>query len=1040
MKTGNRLLILALIFTLAASLAAAPKAKKGFVKVLVQHGTSTSAPDQLLVGIAGEVVQRYESYTVVQIEQKELKAFAERAELQGVEIQTADHFDQIYLPSAVADARLGTRGSHPARALAEGLPPGRDRLYVVQFVGPILPEWQDAVKNAGAKVFTYVQFNSLIVAASGDTATTIAALPYVQYLDAFQSFTKDQKTKKKHGEVREYVIHLADVPGVEHDLRTIANWGSSVGEPRRGIENELRVSVRLDGGRIDQVLDLPLVVGISSPIRASFSDERVAAATAGLIMPESGQPRSNPHYKDWLSSVCSYCSNLQSEGFYVGIADTGLNGGSGSGADHHPDIPAWRINWGSNFNSSANWYYSPTLADVLGHGSAVAGVIGGNPSSTTGQTDEGGFFYGTGIAPSSGIFVTAIDVSFDGLTPVADSVGDATANGVWVQNHSYNRYTHPSDAGTCAEFFDGLYEAMSQEFDQAVIDHGVTITTSAGNRDQQPEHPSGCGSPYIIGPLTLPPATAKNVISMGGSENVRGDGDPPWPSCHNSLSTDFCDIMENSKRSTRYNGWASFSLKWYIKPDLFAPASRVAVHQSTERTTTPNFCSPGGAAPLGTDDLYIGGTGTSFAAPVAAGAAILASRRYAETVKVNNLPVPGAAKPSLVKAMLIAGARSMYRSPSDGIGYDNPGNQAHDPAPNSRQGFGRLSLDQVVSQYPARVYINESASLSSVSSSWSQTYKVHDPNLPVKVVIAWTDPAGMPTSDQGTPVINDLDLIVEIGSPCSYRHLGNALHWEDDAHEEVSDWDPCTSSSVDHANNVEMVKFYPGTFNPITQFTVTVRATTGMMSSGNPQKFSAVIYNAGGLNDTLPPVTPASLTATAVLSGTWSANLTWPSVSGATSYEIYASSGGANFTSVGTRTTNSFTHNGLAASTTYLYKVRAVNSTGKSDFTVLDPATTVLFTDGDLTGAAIKAAHVSELRTAANAFRAAASLPAYSFTDSTITAGTTLIKAAHMSDVQVAIDIARDALGLPLDWDSVNPSVGSLIYRGDVNSLRDLVK
>ena len=197
---------------------------------------------------------------------------------------------------------------------------------------------------------------------------------------------------------------------------------------------------------------------------------------------------------------------------------------------------------------------------------------------------------------------------------------------------------------------------MAQEFDQAVIDHGVTITTSAGNLDQQPAHyPDGCGSPLHIDPLTLPPATAKNVIAVGGSENVRGG---TW-SCHNSLSTDFRNIMENSKRSTRYNGRASDSNKWYIKPDLFAPP---LVWPSISRPSSPRRrpSVAGDAVPLGTGGLYIGGTGTSFAAPVAAGAAILASRRYAETAKMNGQPVPGAAKPSLVKAMLIAGAKSMY--------------------------------------------------------------------------------------------------------------------------------------------------------------------------------------------------------------------------------------------------------------------------------------------------------------------------------------------------------------------------------------------
>ena len=234
-----------------------------------------------------------------------------------------------------------------------------------------------------------------------------------------------------------------------------------------------------------------------------------------------------------------------------------------------------------------------------------------------------------------------------------------------------------------------------------------------------------------------------------------------------------------------------------------------------------------------------------------------------------------------------------------------------------------------------------------------------------------------------------------------------------------------------------MVKFYPGT--SVAEFTVRVRATTGNMTSGNPQKFSAVIYNAGNLSDTFPPLTPASLTAIASLSGTWSANLTWPPVSGATSYEIYVSTAGNNFTQVGTSATSLVHAQQSYASTTYLYKVRAVNSAGKSDFTPIDPATTVAFSDGDLTNASVKAAHVTELRTAANAFRAAAGMPAYNFTDPTLTIGVTAIKAMHLTDTRVAIDSARDALGLLLS-ENTYPYAGALIRRVDVNSLRESVK
>jgi chitodextrinase len=204
---------------------------------------------------------------------------------------------------------------------------------------------------------------------------------------------------------------------------------------------------------------------------------------------------------------------------------------------------------------------------------------------------------------------------------------------------------------------------------------------------------------------------------------------------------------------------------------------------------------------------------------------------------------------------------------------------------------------------------------------------------------------------------------------------------------------------------------------------------------------SAVIYNAGNLTDTLPPVTPASIAATATFSGGWVANVSWPAVSGATAYEVFASTGGGAFTITGTTTSNAFTHTGLAANTTYLYQVRAMNAAGRSGFTALDPATTIAFTDTNLTNAiAIKAAHLNELRAAANAFRAAAVLPPLTFTDPTLTANVTTIKAVHLQEVRAAIDAARDTLGLPLAWSATSPYSGGFIDGDDVMSLRDLVK
>ena len=115
----------------------------------------------------------------------------------------------------------------------------------------------------------------------------------------------------------------------------------------------------------------------------------------------------------------------------------------------------------------------------------------------------------------------------------------------------------------------------------------------------------------------------------------------------------------------------------------------------------------------------------------------------------------------------------------------------------------------------------------------------------------------------------------------------------------------------------------------------------------------------------------------------------------------------------GSASTPTFNDAGRSANTAYLYKVRAVNG-GESTDSNIDLATTVIFTDDPLVAGttAIKAAHVSELRTAIDAVRALAALGAGSYTDPIITAGSTAVKAVHVTELRTAIDAARSALAL----------------------------
>lgn len=87
--------------------------------------------------------------------------------------------------------------------------------------------------------------------------------------------------------------------------------------------------------------------------------------------------------------------------------------------------------------------------------------------------------------------------------------------------------------------------------------------------------------------------------------------------------------------------------------------------------------------------------------------------------------------------------------------------------------------------------------------------------------------------------------------------------------------------------------------------------------------------------------TPTNVTATA--QSTSQIYLTWSAVPNATYYNVYrAISPSLTYTNIGMATSTSLTDSGLAANTTYTYKVVAVGSNGPSADSAIVPATTML--------------------------------------------------------------------------------------------------
>ncbi len=156
---------------------------------------------------------------------------------------------------------------------------------------------------------------------------------------------------------------------------------------------------------------------------------------------------------------------------------------------------------------------------------------------------------------------------------------------------------------------------------------------------------------------------------------------------------------------------------------------------------------------------------------------------------------------------------------------------------------------------------------------------------------------------------------------------------------------------------------------------------------------------------------PAGVVATAT--STSNVHIVWNSVPAASSYEIYRSSLlSAGFALDGTSATTTFDDGGRATNTTYLYTVRAISGPNASGMSALDAATTTVFTDDPLNaGTPAKRQHITELRTAVDAMRAASGLAPGLYTDPSLSAGT-VVKRIHLVELRAALDQARATLGL----------------------------
>jgi len=177
---------------------------------------------------------------------------------------------------------------------------------------------------------------------------------------------------------------------------------------------------------------------------------------------------------------------------------------------------------------------------------------------------------------------------------------------------------------------------------------------------------------------------------------------------------------------------------------------------------------------------------------------------------------------------------------------------------------------------------------------------------------------------------------------------------------------------------------------------------------------------------------PTDLVATAA-SG--NVTLTWSAASGAANYRVERKAAGGSYASVGTTATTSLSDSGGGSSSAYLYRVCSADGSGnctslysnvvlgaRLNFTT-DP-TLVGNSESPGNGTSVKAAHVTELRSAVNAVRSLAGLGAATWTHTTVSTGDPISK-DDVNELRTKLNDALAALNLRLPTYIDHPLAGA---------------
>lgn len=615
--------------------------------------------------------------------------------------------------------------------------------FVVQFKEAIQPSDRDLLVAQGLIVFRYLPDDAYLVRGTGETFALLTSLtdriravhPYLPTWKVSEelALSSDQAQPQSTGvlsdsssarglsidRVEELSVSLVDGVAAAPLARTIRRL--------QGVSRVYLVGtdllVRAKRSAVSEIAGLSGIEWIERAPLVTTYDYEMSEADRTLEDSSGGPSVSSYEYTGYesgnkiIGAETAWSQGYLGAGQISALADTGVD--TGLPATMHPDLVGATKGYAFGLGASG-W------DDSMGHGTHVCGSVIGNGARTDGKIK--------GVAPQAQILVGGL------WSPVMNGLvfGNDMAK---VLNPPYQdgAKIHTNSWGADAK---GAYDAMASKVDAFMWDHPDMLVIFAAGNSGQDLDANGHIDPGSIGS----PATAKNVLSVGASENLLAKGgiQKTLGELRDGLKKWGAEPIKSDRLSDNPNGIAAFSSRGptrdgRIKPEVVAPGTNIVSTRSKNPKASPLW------GEFNADYVYSGGT--SMATPMVAGAATVA-REY--LVRSKGVANPSAA---LLKAALMHTARDLFPGQYGATGGVT---QELTRRPNVDEGYGRVDLEALMAMAGETRIEDETQG---VAVGETKTYAVEvGAGGVLRATLAYTDAPGSTSASR--TLVNDLDLSV----------------------------------------------------------------------------------------------------------------------------------------------------------------------------------------------------------------------------------------------------------------------------------------